>query len=105
MAPKGSLPCSEERSIGPYPEPDQSGPHHFILSRDPSQYYPPTYISVFLVVPFLLTFELKSYMQSSSPNVQYMPCPSHFPWLNYPDYTWQGVQVMKLLSLSKTPSV
>jgi hypothetical protein len=32
MEPEGSLACSEEPSIGPYPEPDQSYPHHSILS-------------------------------------------------------------------------
>jgi hypothetical protein len=32
MEPEGSLPCSQEPSIGPYPEPDQSSPYHCIPS-------------------------------------------------------------------------
>jgi hypothetical protein len=31
MEPEGSLPCSQEASIGPYPELDQSNPYHPIL--------------------------------------------------------------------------
>jgi hypothetical protein len=26
-----------------------------------------------------------------------MPCPSHPSWLDYSNYTWRRVQVMKLL--------
>jgi hypothetical protein len=29
---EGSLPCSQEPSIGPYPKPDQSSLYHTILS-------------------------------------------------------------------------
>jgi hypothetical protein len=32
MEPEGSLPCSKKPFTGPYPEPDQSGPYHLILS-------------------------------------------------------------------------
>jgi hypothetical protein len=31
MEPEGSLPCSQEPSIGPYPEPDQSSHYQPIL--------------------------------------------------------------------------
>jgi hypothetical protein len=32
MKTEGSLPCSHEPSTGPYPEPDESGPDHAIIS-------------------------------------------------------------------------
>jgi hypothetical protein len=31
MEPVGSLPCSQQPSIGPYSEPDESSPDHPIL--------------------------------------------------------------------------
>jgi hypothetical protein len=62
---EGSLPYSQEPSIGPYPEPDKSNPHHPILSiQDPSQYYSPTYVLVFLVVSFLLVLPPVTYTRS-----------------------------------------
>jgi hypothetical protein len=33
MEPEGSLPCSQEPTTGPHPEPDQSNPYHPILSK------------------------------------------------------------------------
>jgi hypothetical protein len=33
METKGSLPCSQQPSSGPYPEPDESSPYHPNLSR------------------------------------------------------------------------
>jgi hypothetical protein len=33
MQPEGSLPCPQEPSTGPYPEPDRSNSYHPILSK------------------------------------------------------------------------
>jgi hypothetical protein len=57
MEPEGSIPNSQELSTCPYPEPDQSSPHHPMPPpQDPSEYYPTTYVLVFLVVSFPLAF-------------------------------------------------
>jgi hypothetical protein len=66
--PEGSIPCSQESSTGPYPEPYQSNPHHPILPlKVPFWYCSPTYVLVFPMVSFLLAFPPISYMHSSSP--------------------------------------
>jgi hypothetical protein len=53
MEPEGSILNSQELSTCPYPEPDQSSPHHPIPPlQDPSYYYPATYVLVFVVVSF-----------------------------------------------------
>jgi hypothetical protein len=52
----------------PYPEPDQTSPHHPIPPlQDPSSYYPITYVLVFLVASFPLPFPPITYSRSSSP--------------------------------------
>jgi hypothetical protein len=43
-------------------------------------------------------------MLSCSPHTCYMPCPSHPPRLDLSDYTWQRVQVMKLLIMQFSPA-
>jgi hypothetical protein len=46
--PEGSIPNSQELSTCPYPQSDQSSPHHPIPPlQDPSWYYPTTYVLVF----------------------------------------------------------
>jgi hypothetical protein len=55
------------------------------------------------MVTLLLAFPLKSYINSSS-HVYYMPCPSHPSWLDHSNYTWQRVQVMKLLIMQFSPA-
>jgi hypothetical protein len=44
MEPEGSLPCSQEPSTSPHPDPDRSSPRHPILSlQDPVYRCPPTW--------------------------------------------------------------
>jgi hypothetical protein len=75
----------------------QIDPVHTIPSYLSKIYYPPTYVLVFLVISFLLAFASISYMHSTSPHSCYMPCPSHPPWFDHPNFVWRGVQIMKLL--------
>jgi hypothetical protein len=42
--------------------------------------------------------------QSSSPHSCYMSCPSHPPWLDHSNYTWQKVKVMKFLITQFSPT-
>jgi hypothetical protein len=57
------------------------------------------------VISFLLAFPQISYTHSSSPLSCYMPCPSHPPRPDHPNYIWRRVHVMKLLIVrfSQTP--
>jgi hypothetical protein len=64
----------------------------------------PTYVLVFLVVSFLLSFPLISYMHSTSPHSCYMPCPSHAPWLDHSNCASRSVQAMKLLIMQFSPT-
>jgi hypothetical protein len=34
-----------------------------------------------------------------------MPCPSHSPWLDHPNYIWRRVQIMKVFITNLFPSV
>jgi hypothetical protein len=73
MEPEGSLPCSQEPSSGPYPEPDQSNPYHNILS-----------LTYALVFPVVLSFRLSHKYPiciSPLPHSCYIPYPPQPPWL------------------------
>jgi hypothetical protein len=75
---KGSLPCTQEPSTGPYPEPDEASPYHSILCLIRSiLILPPTHLTVCFVVSFLLISPSKSYMHFSSPHACYIPCQYH----------------------------
>jgi hypothetical protein len=105
MEPEGSLPCSQEPSTGPYPEPDQSSPYHPILSLVRSILMLSTYLHLGLPSGFFpLAFPPISCMYSSSPHSCYMPRPSHPPWCTHTNYIWQRVQVMKLLIMQFFPT-
>jgi hypothetical protein len=90
MQPEGLSPNSQELSTCPYPEPDQSSPHH-ISSR------------TILILSTHLRLGLPSgLLPSSFPTCTrssplrshscYMPLPSHPPRLHYSNYTWRRVQ-------------
>jgi hypothetical protein len=103
MEPEGSISNSQELSTCSYPEPDQSSIHHAITPlQDPSYYYPPTYVLVFLVVSFPPAFPPIIYTRSSL-HSSYMPLPSHPPRLDYSNYTWRRVQITKLLVMQFSP--
>jgi hypothetical protein len=63
-----------------------------ILSQIKPLHIPP----VSLMVSFLLAFPPYSYVHSSSPQLCYMFCRSHPPWLNHSNYNCRRTQVMKL---------
>jgi hypothetical protein len=100
MEPESSLPCSQENSTGPYPEPAQSIQYHPILLISDPLCILSSHLR--LVLPsglfLFIAFPPKSYMDSMS------PCPTHPSWLNHSNYTWRRVQVMKLLIKQFSPT-
>jgi hypothetical protein len=71
---EGSLPCSQEPSTGPYPEPDQSSPYNPIPSS--ILILSTTYVLVFLVVSFILAFPPIAYIRTPIIPIQ-ATCPAN----------------------------
>jgi hypothetical protein len=82
MESEGSLPCSQEPSTGPYPEPDQSTPWSLrsvlTLSTHPRLGLPSGL--------FWFSHQYSVYIPLF-PHTCYMPCPSHPPWFVYTQTT------------------
>jgi hypothetical protein len=95
MEPEASIPNSQELTC-PYPDSDQSSHHPIPPLQDPSKYYPPTYVLVFIVASFPLAFPPTTYTHFSSPPFVLHAPPPHPPRLHYSNYTWRRVQIMKL---------
>jgi hypothetical protein len=86
MEPEGSTSCSQEPPTGSHPEPYRSNliqlPNYLCLCL-PSGLFPSGFPTNIL------------------PHSCYMPRPSHPSWLDYSNYTWRRVQVMKLLIMQR----
>jgi hypothetical protein len=101
MEHEGSLPCSQDPSTGPHPEPDRPSPYHPILS----------YLRSILILTTHLCLGLPSGLFSSAfpTNILYsfrfsQICatrPAHL--IVHSNYVWRGVQVMKLLIMQFSP--
>jgi hypothetical protein len=94
---EGSVPCSQQSSTGPYPEPDQSSPYYSILSDiQLNIILPLTSISSYWSTSFWLS------RQNSICSPFLPPCVLHALPISssstyHFNYTRRRVQVMKLL--------
>jgi hypothetical protein len=100
MEPEGSIPNSQNLCTCPYPELDQSSPHHPIppiiltLSNHPRLDLPSG-----LLPSDFITNNLYAFLFSF---VLHDP-PSHPPHFNYSNNTWRRVQIMKLFIMQFSP--
>jgi hypothetical protein len=71
---EGSLPCSQEPSIGPCPEPDETNPHPYTFFVRPILILSSIHAQVIRLVSYLWAFQPKFCTHFSSP-----PCALHAP--------------------------
>jgi hypothetical protein len=96
MEPDGSLPCSQEPAIGPYPDPDVSIPHFpTLFPWDPFYIFPSTPVFPEWSFPFRFSNQ-NTICISHLSNACYKPCSFHPPWYDHLNIIWWNVQVMKL---------
>jgi hypothetical protein len=98
MEPKGSIPCSQKLSIGPYLEPDLSSPTT----------HPISLTTILILSSHLRQGLCTGLRQSGLPakilHACYMPFPSHPPSYDHPNYILRRVRVMKLLIMQFSPA-
>jgi hypothetical protein len=92
------LPCSHSLQLSlSWTRSVQSMPAHPISPR--SILLLSTHLCLNLPIPIP-----KSYMHSSFLHLCYMPCPFSSPWFVHSDFSWQSIQVMKLLIMQLSPT-
>jgi hypothetical protein len=113
MEPEGSLPCSQESSTGPYPEPGQSHPCHPIALRPilicfthlrlglPSGLFPSGFLYAFLFSPFVphalsISSSLTSFKLYLEKSTSY-EAPHYTVFSNLPSLRFTSVQIFKTM--------
>jgi hypothetical protein len=102
MEPVGSLPCSQEPSTGPYPEPDQSNLYHPILSKIHfNTVHPPTSWSSQWPPSIWLSHKYPICIPPL-PNSCYMSCPYYADFSNLLSLHFSSVQIFSSAPFSNT---
>jgi hypothetical protein len=79
--------------------------HQFLFCAWPIQYTPSHPIYSFILILFMSSFQVVSYLQAFgtkvlyallSPHARYIPCLSHTNWSDEPNNVWWRVQIMAL---------